>query len=169
MPGPESFHGCHPSTPGLRDQLSSNLGGATGRQGCLPSSRVVSASTNVPPQLPHPSRYPDMGEFLCLARGHTRTSPVPAGASETAGRIQVSWNMLSFGPSWPPRVHSRLSCFAQAFPSPGAHTIPLPITPLSFQAGGSHTWLHSKPPGAPFKKPQCPGGTQDQFHQNVWG
>ena len=46
---------------------------------------------------------------------------------EAAGRVQVSWNTRSFSPSWPPRVHSRLSCFAQAFPSPGVHHIPLRI------------------------------------------
>ena len=30
---------------------------------------MVSASTNVPPQLPHPSHYPDMGEFTVPGLG----------------------------------------------------------------------------------------------------
>ena len=121
------------------------------------------------PQLPHPSRHPDMDEFTVPGLGPHKDPHQPLLGLQAAGRIQVSWNMLSFGPSWPPQVHPRLSCFAQAFPSPGACAIPPPVTHLSFQASGSHTWLHSKSPGAPLKKSQCPGGTQDQFHQNVWG
>ena len=79
------------------------------------------------PRLPNPQVTQTWTSSLCLAWGRTGPSPAPAGASEAAGRVQVSWNTRSFSPSWPPRVHSRLSCFAQAFPSPGVHHIPLRI------------------------------------------
>lgn len=109
MPSPESFHECHPGTPGLRDQLSSNLGGAPEARAACSHPGWASASTNVP-TAPQPSGHPDMDEFTVPGLATAKDfSPAPVGL-EAAGRVQVSWNRLPLAlPGTPPQADSR-SC-----------------------------------------------------------
>ena len=59
------LHGCHPSPPGLRDWLSSNLGRAMRSQSCLPLTQGGSQIPQTFPAAPPPLTSPRDGRAHC--------------------------------------------------------------------------------------------------------
>lgn len=96
---------------------------------------MLSASTNVPPELPHPSRHPDMGEFTVPGLGPHKDPHQPLvgllrqqEGSRSAG-TGCLWPSLGHHPQADSRSCSHLPCCLWCMPSSFPRS-PLPKTAL---------------------------------------
>ena len=89
---------------------------------------------------------------LCLAWGHTRTltSPCWGFRGSRKGPGQLEHTVLRSFLATPSSLQALLLCSSVPLTWGAPHSPS--YSHLSFQASGSHAWLHRKPPGAPFKK-----------------
>lgn len=164
VPSPESFHECHPGTPGLRDQLSSKPGRGPGKQSCVPSPRVglsFHKRSHSSPTL----RSPRHGRVHCAWPGGHKDPHQPCcRASEAAGRSRSAgtgclWPSLGHHPQADSRSCSHLPCCLWCMQS-SFHDGLSPKLPC-FLRGPPHPtpWCSSLVPPAINHASPSPGGS----------